>query len=37
MVIGLLIALYILQGIPIGLSASIPFLIQQKNNDDDDG
>jgi PAT family acetyl-CoA transporter-like MFS transporter 1 len=27
---ALLIALYTLQGIPIGLSASIPFLIQQK-------
>jgi Acetyl-coenzyme A transporter 1 len=26
----LLIALYTLQGIPMGLSASIPFLIQQK-------
>lgn len=27
---ALLIVLYIIQGIPIGLSASIPFLIQQK-------
>ena len=27
---ALLIALYTLQGIPMGLSASIPFLIQQK-------
>lgn len=27
---GLLLMLYILQGIPMGLSASIPFLIQQK-------
>eukprot|EP00577_Skeletonema_sp_RCC1716_P027494 CAMPEP_0113410424 /NCGR_PEP_ID=MMETSP0013_2-20120614/21672_1 /TAXON_ID=2843 ORGANISM="Skeletonema costatum, Strain 1716" /NCGR_SAMPLE_ID=MMETSP0013_2 /ASSEMBLY_ACC=CAM_ASM_000158 /LENGTH=74 /DNA_ID=CAMNT_0000296605 /DNA_START=110 /DNA_END=330 /DNA_ORIENTATION=+ /assembly_acc=CAM_ASM_000158 len=27
---ALLLALYTLQGIPMGLSASIPFLIQQK-------
>ena len=27
---AVLIALYTLQGIPLGLSASIPFLIQQK-------